>query len=64
MNPAPPARLTPETIAILSRHASERAELEANQHNDRVELVERQRAELAAAVGVEAPLVPLSRPAS
>ncbi len=57
--PAIPRPLTKDQIAILSRHASERAELEAEQHNARVAMQERQRAELAAALGADAPLVPM-----
>lgn len=61
--PPIPRPLTKDQIAILSRHASERAELEAEQHNARVALQERQRAEIVAAIGVEAPLVPTQRSA-
>lgn len=61
--PTPPRALTKDQIALISRHASERAELEATQHNERVALQERQRAELAAALGADAPLVPMGSPA-
>jgi hypothetical protein len=43
--PALPPALTTEQIALLARHASERAELDGRQHNERVRLLERQRAE-------------------
>lgn len=54
--PAPTLRaLTKEQIALVSRHASERAELDAHQHNERVAMQERQQAEFAAALRAEVP---------
>jgi hypothetical protein len=50
-----PRALTKEQIALLARHASERAELDGRQHNERVELLERQRAESLAS-GPAAPV--------
>lgn len=60
--PQPPRALTKDQIAIVSRHASERAELEALQHNERVALQERQRSELAVAMGVDVPPLPMRAP--
>ena len=50
-----PRPLTKEQIAIVSRHAAERAELDAHQHNERVAMGERQEAEFAAALRAEVP---------
>jgi hypothetical protein len=57
--PPRPRALTKEQIALLSRHAAEGAELQARQHNERVELLERQQAEAQAAAGPgeQAPLI-------
>jgi hypothetical protein len=51
MNQPPPRVLTKEQIALLARHAAEGAELQARQHNERVELLERQQAEAIAVAG-------------
>lgn len=42
-------KLTDEQIKIIARHAAEGAEQQARQQNERVELMERQAAELATA---------------
>ena len=47
----PPRRMSPEEIALQSRHASERTELMARQYNERFDVDERharEAAELAA----------------
>jgi hypothetical protein len=49
--PPRPRALTEEQIALLARHAAEGAELQARQHNERVELLARQQAEAQAAAG-------------
>jgi hypothetical protein len=56
--PGMPRSLTKEQIALLARHAFERAELDGRQHNERVELLERHRAEALASGAAAAPLVP------
>ena len=55
------AKFTLEQIEVMSRHASERAKLVAEQQNARIEVEERQRAELAA-VGIEQAPPPIQPP--
>jgi hypothetical protein len=61
-----PRALTKEQIALLARHAFERAELDGRQHNERVEMLERHRAEAAASSSPASALqlVPTEAPAT